>query len=371
MLLEPRDAELFFRLHRTLMFFVNERLEVMPNEVDTPEEFSVLSPEVRVKVRDALIAKLDLIESFADENPAHLPEDELEIVRCWRHLVAGRFYIFRELKKYTVFLSTTDPAIAYGVLALSQPFDDLIGPHLPVLTQTILLPFKDKIVYDGLMTSYNISFGPGIRRSLNEGFKEAKLRNGIVTSLPMSDKPMVPAKVLIPRPIPKLQVREETDEALGIVIGLIDQFCKEHLNEEYAVLCRKLAEKLARKRPSPILSGSPNTWAGGIVRTIGWVNFLHDKSQTPYMRLSDIDAVFGISESTGAAKLAAIRKMFKIQQLDPNWTVQSRLDTNPMVWMLEVNGFMMDVRQAPRKIQEIAFTKGLIPYLPADRKQGE
>src|SRR5438093_13434707 len=32
--------------------------------------------------------------------------------------VHGRFYVFRELKKYTVFLSTTSPAIAYGVLAL-------------------------------------------------------------------------------------------------------------------------------------------------------------------------------------------------------------------------------------------------------------
>ena len=46
------------------------------------------------------------------------------------------------------------------------------------------------IVYDGLMSSYNISFGPGIRRSLNESFKEAKARHGIVTSLPMSDEPL-------------------------------------------------------------------------------------------------------------------------------------------------------------------------------------
>ena len=83
----------------------------------------------------------------------------------------GRFYVFRELKKYTVFLSTTSPAIAYGVLALSQPFEELIGPYLPVLTQTVLLPFKGMIVYDGLMSSYNISFGPGIRRNLNERFQ--------------------------------------------------------------------------------------------------------------------------------------------------------------------------------------------------------
>jgi hypothetical protein len=150
---------------------------------------------------------------------------------------------------------------------------------------------------------------------------------------------------------------------------MIDQFCREHLNDEYAVLCRKLAVKLARKRPSPLLHGSPNAWASGIVRTIGWVNFLHDKSQTPYMRLSDIDAQFGIGESTGAAKLAAIRKLLKIHHLDPNWTLPSRLEDNPLVWMLEVNGLMVDIRAAPREVQEIAFRKGLIPYIPADRQQ--
>jgi Domain of unknown function (DUF6398) len=370
MLLEPQDVELFFKLHRSLMFFVNQRLKVVPDDIASPEAFAAMSPQVRLKVRDAFSANLDLIQSFLDENPANLNEDELAIVRCWRHLVAGKFYVFRELAKYTVFLSTTSPAIAYGVLALSQPFEDLIGPYLPVLTQTVLLPFKGVIVYDGLMSSYNISFGPGIRRNLNQDFKEAKARHGIVTSLPMSDEPL-PVKAPKAKPIPKPPSREEKDEALHVIIGFLDQFCKEHLNEEYAVLCRKLAEKLARKRPSPLLQGSPNAWASGIVRAVGGANFLHDKSQTPYMRSTDIDHYLGTSPSSGAAKLAAIRKMLKIYQLDPNWTLPSRLDDNPMVWMLQVNGFMVDVRHAPREVQEIAFNKGLIPYIPADRRQGE
>ena len=63
-----------------------------------------------------------------------------------------------------------------------------------------------------------------------------------------------------------------------------------------------------------------------------------------------------------------IRKMLKIRQFDTNWTLPSRMEDNPLVWMLEVNGFMMDVRHAPREIQEIAFEKGLIPYIPADRE---
>ncbi|MEQ1829072.1 MAG: DUF6398 domain-containing protein [Pirellula sp.] len=366
MLLEPDELELFFKLHRALMFFVNQRLKVIPNQVASPEEFAALSPQVRIEVRDALNANLDLIESFAAENPDHLSAGELEIVLSWRYLVTGKFYVYRELKKYTVFLSTTSPAIAFGVLALSQPFEDLVGPYLPVLTQTVLLPFKGVIVYDGLMSRYNISFAPGIRRNLNEDFKEAKAQQGIVTSLPMSNVAL-PRKTPKPKPILKPLTSEEKDKSLGMVIGLIDQFCKEHLNEEYAVLCRKLAEKLGRKRPSPLLQGSPNAWASGIVRAVGGVNFLHDKSQTLYLRSSDIDHYLGTSASSGAAKLATIRKMFKMHAFDPDWTLPSRMDDNPMVWMLQVNGFMMDVRQAPREVQEIAFNKGLIPYIPADR----
>jgi hypothetical protein len=105
MLLPPHELELFFNLHRALMFFVNQRLQVIPNKVATPDEFAALLPEVRLKVRDALNSNLDLIESFVDENPVHFSDDELDIVRSWRHLIAGKFYVFRELRKYTVFLS--------------------------------------------------------------------------------------------------------------------------------------------------------------------------------------------------------------------------------------------------------------------------
>lgn len=139
MLLTPQDVALFFKLHRALMFFVNQRLKVIPADIASPEEFATLSPESRLKVRDAFLKPTDLLQSFVDENPAHLADDELDIVRSWRHLVHGKFYVFRELKKYTVFLTADKkPTTAYGVLALSQPFEELIGPYLPVLTDTVL-----------------------------------------------------------------------------------------------------------------------------------------------------------------------------------------------------------------------------------------
>ena len=43
-------------------------------------------------------------------------------------------------------------------------------------------------------------------------------------------------------------------------------------------------------------------------------------------------------------------------------------DKNPLVWMAEVNGLLVDLRDMPREVQEIAFEDGLIPYIPADWK---
>src|SRR5712672_1540432 len=78
------------------------------------------------------------------------------------------------------------------------------------------------------------------------------------------------------------------------VVALTDAFCREHLNGDYEALCRKLAGALARKRPSPLPSGRPETWACGVVRTVGWVNFLDDSSRSPHMRLTAIDKAFGV-----------------------------------------------------------------------------
>ena len=157
---------------------------------------------------------------------------------------------------------------------------------------------------------------------------------------------------------------EAKNQAVEEIAGLVDAFCREHLNDEYADLCRKLTEKLARKRPSPLVSGKPNTWACGVVRTIGWVNFLDDRSQKPHMKLTAIDKIFGVGESTGQGKSMLIRKMFKIRSMDPEWTLPSRIEQNPKVWMIQVNGFILDARYLKREIQEEALRMGLIPYIP-------
>ncbi len=164
-------------------------------------------------------------------------------------------------------------------------------------------------------------------------------------------------------------ISEEVLSKFKAIVVLTDAFCKRHLNEEYVKMCRRLAIALARKRPSPLARGRKEVWACGIVRTIGWADILDDPSKSPYMKLIDIDPKFGVSESGGQGKSLAIRRMFGIGRLNPDWTLPSRLGDNPLVWKVWINEQLVDIRQESREKQETAFYEGLIPYIPADREE--
>ena len=165
-------------------------------------------------------------------------------------------------------------------------------------------------------------------------------------------------------------IPEAARPAYDAIVALTDAFCREHLDAEYEALCRKLAGALARKRPSPLTRGKPQVWACGIVRTIGRVNFLDDSGRAPHMRLTEIDRAFGVAESTGQGKAKAIRDLLKIRRFDFHRMLRRRIEESPMAWMVEVNGFIVDARRLKREVQEEAYRKGLIPYVPGE-KAGE
>jgi hypothetical protein len=159
-------------------------------------------------------------------------------------------------------------------------------------------------------------------------------------------------------------VPKTMQETFDRIVAITDEFASQHLNEEYAQLIRYATAALCRKRPSPLASGRDRTWACGISHAIGMVNFLFDSSQDPHIRASELYAWFGVSGSTGQAKSKIVRDTLNMHQLDPDWCLPSKIDDNPMAWLIMFNGYIIDARTAPRAVQEIAYAQGLIPYLP-------
>ena len=162
-----------------------------------------------------------------------------------------------------------------------------------------------------------------------------------------------------------MSIPKSMQETYMKIEPLITDYCDQWLNEDYKALCLRLLVKLCRKRPSPLLSGRANTWAAGIVYAIATNNFIFDKSQPIHHTADELCAPFGLAKSTVANKANEINRLCSISRLDPQWMLPHLIDSNPAIWFLYVNDYLIDIRYAPLEIQIQAYEKGLIPYVPA------
>ena len=182
MILQPHETERFYRIWFAMLSYANRRLKLVRDLPESPREGSI-GVQDAYKVAAAVWADDALRHGFIDENPVGLPPEDLALARSWDRRVAGDFYIFRFLKKYTVLIDQSEHARVYGVLGLVSPIEDIIRGPLPTLARMTLLPFEGRITYDGLMAPYNVYFGSGIRGNLNDIYRLANERGAIITSL--------------------------------------------------------------------------------------------------------------------------------------------------------------------------------------------
>ncbi len=168
-------------------------------------------------------------------------------------------------------------------------------------------------------------------------------RTGMETAEPVSPQRQghFPAVKDFPfnSPIPKIiwSRFEETGEIIRIV-------CRDNIDDEYYYLGILLLEKLARKRPSPLLAGKTHVWAAGILCALGTINFLFDKTTVPYIPRDDLAGYCGVKPSTAAEKSRRIRELFKMNYWDSRFSTQRMLDRSPLKNMfIDQNGIILDL----------------------------
>ncbi len=153
-------------------------------DLRNPKDLFDRDPEEIERLKEKLYSDPDQIYSFVQENPAGFSAEELKIITNWRHFIKGRFYLVRFMKSYAVFLDESNPARAYGVKGLAMQWD--LVTNLPRIVEATLIPFKDRIIFDGAFSCYNLFFGPEMKRNILDRFRQAKAKYGIITSLPFT-----------------------------------------------------------------------------------------------------------------------------------------------------------------------------------------
>ena len=150
------------------------------------------------------------------------------------------------------------------------------------------------------------------------------------------------------------------------IMAITDKVCLEHLDTEYAQLCRRVIGKLARKRPTPLIRGDVRIWAGGVLYAVGQLNFLFDPAEAMHLSADQLSDLLGVKKTTMANKAKLLRDLIKLDRFDLEFTSKKIQESNPLTWMVLIDGMPVDVRRLPVEIQRRIFEHGLIPYVPGE-----
>mgnify|MGYP001580652617 FL=1 len=185
MKLEKENVELFYKLMWGVMFYVNNKYHIIKN-LETPNFKGQEIQDVE-QINRKVFSNPILITQFIEENPLKFNPDEINIIKEWGNkFVKDKFFIF-SIGEKIIFLNGEKDTKAYEVLGLYDEIKDII-PFEPYIAETILLPFRGKIIYSGFLHGFSISFGSGMRRTITEDFFKAKRKYGLISSL---DHPII------------------------------------------------------------------------------------------------------------------------------------------------------------------------------------
>jgi hypothetical protein len=182
-LTEPEVKD-FFNLINGLMLYANRQLNIHPR-IKSVKALVTAGAGPQADLCKVIYDDPTIIAGYADANPDGLTPADLATVRSWRFFIRGKFLVYCYTMDHTVFihLEGGDPPKAYGVLSLNTPLPKLLGPDLPTMVDTTLLPFRSRIVHDGLIASYQISFGKGLRAIADGWYEQAIRAGGPITDL--------------------------------------------------------------------------------------------------------------------------------------------------------------------------------------------
>ena len=71
-----------------------------------------------------------------------------------------------------------------------------------------------------------------------------------------------------------------------------------------------------------------------------------------------------MKKTTMANKGRLVRDTLSLRHLDEEFMRRDLVDANPLTWLLEVDGTLIDIRHAPVPLQVQALQLGLIPSVP-------
>lgn len=175
----------FYETWYKLLDYVNRKLKVVDYKFSL--KYSDWHDETLLhKIREVLWDKPELISEFVSDkaNSYKLSEAEITLMQSWqKHHVRGRFVLMKYIPEYAIFMFAEESKDSklYAVKGMTTSIAEAMSRKLPVMLETVLLPFGDKIIYDSFMASHPVDFGDGAIGMFESEYAESENKYGIIT----------------------------------------------------------------------------------------------------------------------------------------------------------------------------------------------
>jgi hypothetical protein len=178
------ERKFFYETWYKLLDFVNRKYGILNIRID-PVYPSYHDETQLHKIRERLWANPELITEFTGSD-YRLSKEEISLLQSWkkRH-IKGCFMLIRYEPDSAILIRTDkgEETRLYAVKGMTTSIAEAMSRRLPVMLETVLLPFNDKIIYDSFIASDSVSFGKNITSLLDKEYHEVKEKYGLISTL--------------------------------------------------------------------------------------------------------------------------------------------------------------------------------------------
>ena len=333
--LSQQEIVTFFRLWIDLIWGINEKHTVVPHfQKPVYGIGKAIDQNTIFAVSDKMWDNPEWMDEFiADAGNSQLSQQDKAIIQSWRNnYVKGTFIAVKQRAKGSILIQCEkEPPLLYMVSGISESIKDTLLCSFPVIFDTILIPFGDRIIYYGFFINRMPLTDMVEINKIQHSYQLIKSKHGVIETLPanIKDEKEPQHTNTAKKPKVPLAMMGKYEE----IAAMLTSFFHEKLNDEYLGISLHALEKLCRKRPSPIGKGWTKSWACGIAYAICSTNFIFDPTNPCHMSAAEIASWFGVAKSSASNKSSQIIGLLQISRLSREYMIRPLFDEYPVIWM--------------------------------------